>query len=509
MSQSITSRVGVSLRNLLPEAKFIGARDILVQACCARPEHVLPGEVFVAICDDSEDGHDQVEDAIERGAAAVVSEKPLPVSVPVCVVSDSREAYGQLCHALADQPTNRIKVIGVTGTNGKTTTCLLIKAILEKAGAKVGSLTSLGFDNGYDEQSWSHPTPNPAIMADMLSRMQYNGCTHAVIEASSEGLVKQHLAGVQLDVAAFTNIRQNHIELHGSARNYYRAKKKLLKYLRETGVAIFNGDDSNCVRLLNKAEVPSLSIAMHGVGEITATVIERHKSEQTFLLTAGSQSVPVCTRMIGDHHVYNCLVAAAVCLVYGIDLKTVVRGLESVETLPGRMQRIECGQSFGVFVDQAHTHDGLAVALKTLRRVTPGRLICVLGANELSDRINRPLLGRVAERGSDVSLITLSSVYGRTNSEVVHDIVDGFGRPAKAHVIPNRKEAIRYAFSQAEIGDTVVITGQTTERLVSDSVEQTDPRDCDVARELLYEMVYEEDEMVAEAKVIAFPGSRV
>lgn len=506
MSQTITSRVEVSLRNLLPDAKFFGGSDIFAKACCARAEHVLPGEVFIAICDDHEDGHDRVEEAIERGASAVVSEKPLPVSVPVCVVGDSREAYGQLCHALADQPTDRIKVIGVTGTNGKTTTSLLIKAILQKAGAKVGSLTSLGFDNGYDEQSWGHPTPNPAIMADMLSRMQYNGCTHAVIEASSEGLVKQHLAGIQLDVAAFTNIRQNHIELHGSARNYYRAKKKLLKYLRDTGVAIFNGDDSNCVRLLNQAEVPSLSIAMHGVGEITATVVERHKSEQTFLLTAGSQTMPVCTRMIGDHHVYNCLTAAAVCLVYGVDLKTVVRGLESVETLPGRMQRIECGQSYGVFIDQAHTHDGLAVALKTLRRVTHGKLICVLGAHESSDRVNRPLLGRVAERGSDVSLITMSGTGGRSQNEVVHDIIDGFARPAKAHVIPNRKEAIRYALSQAEIGDTVLITGQTTERLVSDSVEQSDPRDCDVTRELLYEMVQEEETTpMAEAKVIAFP----
>ncbi|MEW4453700.1 UDP-N-acetylmuramyl-tripeptide synthetase [Bremerella sp. JC817] len=505
MSQTLTSRVGVSLRNLLPGAKFFGASDILAKGCCARPEHVLPGEIFMAICDDDQDGHDHVEDAIRRGAAAVVSEKPLPVSVPVCVVSDSREAYGQLCHALADQPSDRIKVIGVTGTNGKTTTCLLIKAILQKAGAKVGSLTSLGFDNGYDEQSWSHPTPNPAIMADLLSRMQYNGCTHAVIEASSEGLVKQHLAGIQLDVAAFTNIRQNHIELHGSARNYYRAKKKLLKYLRDTGVAIFNGDDSNCTRLMNQSEVPSLSIAVHGVGEITATVVERHKSEQTFLLTAGSQTMPVCTRMIGDHHVYNCLVAAAVCLVYGVDMKTVVRGLESVETLPGRMQRIECGQSFGVFVDQAHTHDGLAVALKTLRRVTHGRLICVLGAHESSDKINRPLLGRVAERGSDVSLITLSGSYGQMQNEVVHDIVDGFARPAKAHVVANRKEAIRYALSQAEIGDTVLITGQTTERLVSDRVEQSDPRDCDVARELLYEMVQDEDHSMPEAKVIAFP----
>ena len=504
MSQTLTSRAEVSLRGLLPEAKFFGASDILVRACSATAAHCLPGETFVAIVDET-DGHDDVEQAIQRGATAIVSEKSLPVSVPVCVVSDSREAYGQLCHALASQPSDRIKVIGVTGTNGKTTTCLLIKAILQKAGAKVGSLTSLGFDNGYDEQSWSHPTPNPAIMADLLSRMQFNGCTHAVIEASSEGLVKQHLAGVQLDIAAFTNIRQNHIELHGSARNYYRAKKRLLKYLRDTGVAIFNGDDANCARLLDQAEVPALSVAVHGVGEITASIVERHKSEQTFLLSAGSESIPVCTRMIGDHHVYNCLVAAAVCLVYGIDLKTVAKGLESVETLPGRMQRIECGQSFGVFVDQAHTHDGLAMALKTLRRVTHGRLICVLGASDENDRVNRPLLGRVAERGSDVSLINVSGRDAGERSEVLHDIIDGFARPARAHVIPNRKEAIRYAFSLAETGDTVVITGQQTQRLVSDSVEQADPRDCDVARELLYEMAEEEETYPTQADVIAFP----
>lgn len=505
MTQMLSSRVEVSLRTLLPEAKFFGASDIFVRSCCARAAHCLPGEVYVAILGESGDGHDQVEEAIERGASAVVSEKPLPVSVPVCVVPDSRDAYGKLCHALANQPTDRIKVIGVTGTNGKTTTCLLIKAILEKAGAKVGSLTSLGFDNGYDEQSWSHPTPDPAIMADMLSRMQYNGCTHAVIEASSEGLVKQHLAGTELDVAAFTNIRQNHIELHGSARNYYRAKKRLLKHLRPTGVAIFNGDDSNCARLLNQANVPALSVAVHGVGEISAQIMERHKSEQTFLLSAGAESMPVCTRMIGDHHVYNCLVAAAVCLVYGVDLKTVVRGLESVESLPGRMQRIECGQPFGVFVDQAHTHDGLAVALRTLRRVTHGRLICILGANEECDRVNRPLLGRVAERGSDVSLLTVCGPGTTTRSDAVHDIVDGFARPAKAHIVANRREAIRYAFSLAETGDTVLISGQSTERLVHDTVEQAPPRDADVARELLYELEQEIDPLEPTASVIAYP----
>jgi len=504
MSQTLNSRLEVSLRVLLPHAVFYGADDIIVQTCSARAQHCLRGDVFVAVVSEDEDGHDQVETAVENGATAIISEKPLPTRVPVCVVPDSREAYGQVCHALANSPSDRVKVIGVTGTNGKTTTCLLIKAILQEAGAKVGSLTSLGFDNGYDDQSWDHPTPNPSIMADMLSRMQFNGCTHAVLEASSEGLVKQHLAGIEIDVAAFTNIRQNHISLHGSARNYYRAKRKLLKYLRPTGVAIFNGDDSNCQRILNKAEVPALAIAVHGVGDITASIVERHKSEQTFLLSAGNESVPVCTRMIGDHHVYNCLMAAAACLVYGIDLRTVARGLESLESIPGRMQRIECGQGFGVFVDQAHTHDGLAVALKTLRRVTHGRLICVLGAGAATDPANRPLLGRVAERGSDVSLITSSSKGQSTESEIIHDVVDGFGRPAKAHIIPNREAAMRYAFHQAEVGDTVLIAGQETHRLFTDHVEQATSRDADVAKGLLYELA-EETKHDQEPNVIAFP----
>ena len=162
MSQTFTSRAEVSLRGLLPEAKFFGASDILVRACSATAAHCLPGEVFVAIVDET-DGHDDVEQAIQRGAAAIVSEKSLPVSVPVCVVSDSREAYGQLCHALASQPSDRIKVIGVTGTNGKTTTCLLIKAILEKAGAKVGSLTSLGFDGGVTEWHIAHTMSKTAL----------------------------------------------------------------------------------------------------------------------------------------------------------------------------------------------------------------------------------------------------------------------------------------------------------------------------------------------------------
>lgn len=505
MTLSTQPTSAVSLRRLLPEAKIMGAEDIVVRSCAANSKFCLPDELFVAMVGPHQDGHDFVEEAIANGASAILSERALPTSVPVCIVENSQSAYAQICQALAGDPSKRMRVIGVTGTNGKTTVCRLIQSIMETAGATVGMSSSLGYDNGYDRQPWDCDTPSAAILADLLSRMEFNGCTHAVVEASSEALSRDRLDGIELDAVAITNLRNDHLDVHGSVTNYHRAKKKILGRLRETGFAVVNADDAACSKLLSQIETPALSVALHGAGEITASIVERHKSEQTFLLSAGDETVPVCTRMIGDHHVYNCLVAAAVGLVYGVDLKTVVRGLERVESIPGRMQRIECGQPFGVFVDQADTPDALAMALKSLRRVTHGRLICVFGSDGHDDPGKRPLLGRVAERGADLSLITSSSISGRGSLEDVHDVLDGYERPARAHVMPDRTAAIQWALGEAQTGDTVLIAGRGAPNLQTLREEELPLDDVEIAQAWLYQEMNEEEPVDEGPVLLKFP----
>ena len=295
-----------------------------------------------------------------------------------------------------------------------------------------------------------------------------------------------------------TNLRRDHIDFHGSVMNYRRAKERLLKQLSPHGFTVVNADDRGCEQLLSKIDHPTLTIGMRNAAEITATVIERFPSEQTFLLTAGNESVPVRTSMIGDHHVYNCLAAAAVGLVYGVDLATVVRGLESVHQLPGRLERIECGQPFGVYVDCASTPDTLATSLRALKQTARGRVICVFGAKVDRPRDVRPLLGRVVEKGADLGIITSDNPGHEKPLAVVHDILDGYDRPAKAHVMPNRAGAIELALRTARPGDAVLIAGKGNEdyQMIGSACLAHDDRQ--VARNWLYEVgaqtEYESDE---------------
>jgi UDP-N-acetylmuramoyl-L-alanyl-D-glutamate--2,6-diaminopimelate ligase len=224
---------------------------------------------------------------------------------------------------------------------------------------------------------------------------------------------------------------------------------------------------------------------MHLPAELNATVIERHAGEQTFLLTAGNETAAVQTRMIGDHHVHNCLCAAAVGLVAGLDLTTVARGLETLDHVPGRMEPIVCGQPFGVYVDRARTPDTLAVTLRSLRQVTTGRVICVFGADAGRDPSQRPLMGRVVERGADLGVITNDNPRGEQPLQIAHDIIDGYDRPAKSHILPDRAEAIRWALSQAGPGDAVLIAGKgdCKYQVVDNRRQYFD--DCEVAKDWL------------------------
>lgn len=477
---------GISLRQILPDARFIGVDDIRVTSCTGDSRNVQPGDLFAAMIGDDVDGHDYAQDALQRGATGIVAERLLPISLPTCMVRDTRQAYGRICQALAGNPSERMRTIGVTGTNGKTVTSLLIASVLEQNGHPIGLTNSLAYSDSIHSTAATQTTPAPPQLARWLARSEANGCSYAVVEASSVGLARHRLAGVELDAAVLTNVRQRHLDLHGSLVNYRRVKKRIFQHLRPHGFAVINADDPASKYILSKLNHPVLTVGMKTPAEISAHIVERHSSEQTFLLSAGSETVPVRTRMIGDHHVYNCLSAAAVGLVYGMDLADIAIGLERVENVPGRLERIECGQPFGVFVDRAGTPDTLAVALKTLRRLARGRVICVYGAEGEQEAHDRPALGRVVERGADIGILTSNNPRNEEPLQIAHDVLDGYERPAKAHILPDRAAAIELALSQARPGDMVLLAGKGEE-----DVQVIDGRilphsDGEVARRWLY-----------------------
>lgn len=456
---STHDRVGVSLRDLFPTAQFTHPGDLRAAAVCSQPEQCSPGTLFVPVLSADSDGHEWASEAVANGAAAIVAERRLPVAVPQVIVSDTRVALGEICQALVGRPSDSLRTIGVTGSRGKTVTTMLMASILETAGQTAGVISSVGYSDSLEQAATRQTTPRAPLLAKWLGQMTAAGCTDAVIEVSSRALAERRVAGVEFDAAILTNLRRDHVEFHGSAENYKLAKRRLFSAMKPGGFAVLNADDQESQSLLGEIDCPVLTYGLHAEAEITATILERCPSEQTFLLQAGHDSCAVRTAMIGDHHVSNCLAAASVALTLGIELPTIARGLEAVDRVPGRLERIECGQPFSVFVDVARSPDSLAHSLKSVRKVTSGRLICVFGASGGRRKQDRAMLGRVAERGSDLPVITGCHPRHEQPLQIAHALLDGFQRAAKAQILPGRAQAIRWALSQARPGDSVLIAG--------------------------------------------------
>jgi UDP-N-acetylmuramoyl-L-alanyl-D-glutamate--2,6-diaminopimelate ligase len=488
MLELLRSNSALSLREILPGAHFVGATDIRVSGCSADSRQCKPGDTFVAIRGTQHDGHDFIDQAIARGAAAVVVQHEVQASVPTCVVPDTRHAFGQMCHALAGQPSHALRVIGVTGTNGKTTTTRLIGSVLAAAGYRVGTLGTLGYCDSVDTGPAELTTPGAGCLAGWMARMRAADCSHAVMEVSSHAIDQRRIAGIEFSCVALTNLRRDHLDYHQNIANYHRAKIELFEYVGRRGTAVINVDDP--ASLENAPLMPGrvLTVAMRTGADLTATMVERFKSEQTFFLNAGNRTLPVRTAMIGDHHVYNCLTAAAIGLAEGIDLTTIVEGLEAVRSVPGRLERIECGQPFGVFVDYAHTPDALLAALEALREVTPGRLICVFGAGGNRDVRKRPLMGRAVEANADVAVITNDNPRLEDPRAIARDITGGLNNPAHARWIEDRRQAIEYALSLAQPDDCVLIAGRGHEAFQQIGGDRIPLDDRDVARRYLYNL---------------------
>ncbi len=478
---------GASLRQLLPAADLIGADDVAVQSCTADSRAVQDGDLFAALVGTQVDGHDYASQAAASGAAAILAERFVPTGgVPVCLVPDSRQAFGQVCQALAGNPSQAMKVIGVTGTNGKTSTSWLIASVLEAAGFRAG-LTGTIINSDCETVAPSDmTTPSAPALADWLARMVASGCSHAVVEVSSHALVQSRTAGIQFDAACVTNVRRDHLDYHNSLDNYREAKARLLTQLGPGGFAVFNADDAVSANLLSRTTGPALTIGIENAAELTATLVERSPSEQTFLLQAGSATVPVRTRIVGEPHVYNCLMAAAVGLLYGIELTDIVRGLERLDKIPGRMERLECGQPFSVFVDYAHTPDALAAVLRSLRAVTPGRLICLFGAGGERDREKRPLMSQAVEECADLAVVTDDNPRREDPAKIRRELLRGFQKLDAVVVKPDRAEAIAWALEQANAGDCLLIAGKGHEDHQTIGTQRRWFDDREIARQWLY-----------------------
>ena len=457
---------GLVLRDVVVEGQWFFGDGPRIQSCCTEPEQCRAGDLFVMLDEHRMVTHEEIEAAIDNGAVAILAERPVPNSVPQFVVPDARSALGRLCHALASTPCRSLRTLGIAGTFGKSTTARLLMSILKVAGQSARSMdTQLLGDHG------------ALRLARWLADSRAEGAMNAVLECASQSLARKQLDGTQLDTAVITNVRREHATWHGTLRNYQRAVTSVLDYVKPDGFVVANADDPVCREVLKTLDLPTLTIGLHRPAEISATVVERHVSEQTFLLDAGDDSVVVRTKIIGDGHIYNCMTAAAICLVMGVDPTLVVKGLESMESFEGRLQRLECGQPFGVFVDASHTPSALGNALDTLRSVCSGSVHCVFGVDHRLSGCDRAKIGRALELYADESVLTSARLDRKMSLRNAHDVLDGFDRPAQGHLMPDRAQAICWALSQAQPGDAVLLAGAASPGKAGDDAEPIEDRD--------------------------------
>lgn len=468
------------LADLLPGATRTSTDDVFFGSCVTDWREVEPGDLYIALpdsADGNEDGHLHAQRAVSHGALAVVCEQPVPVfDVPTYLVPDSRVALGEICHALMGHPSRSMEVIGVTGTHGKSTTIALLESIFAHAGKHCGTLSSLGCYDGMTHSMGMSDLPSAPSIVSRLARMEAAGCSHAFVEISSQALSQARMAGIELGALCVTNVSEAHLDRHNTVQCYREAERRVLKHLAPTGMVALNADDPVSVKWIDKIEGPVLTYGIGGQAEVSATVLESHANEQTFVLTAGSDSAAVQTKIIGDHHISNCLAAATIALSYGIELQEIAVGLEAIEQLPARMELVDCGQGFPVFVDAANSANSLRASLRTARQLAERRVICVWGENLSAAGSEHLAISQVLNRMADLAIV----------SQPLAELPDETEKLASVELVADRNEAIACAVTMAQPGDVVVIAGSRVGPGFNFGGPDEPLSDGEFARQLLY-----------------------
>jgi len=445
--------------------------------------HLQSGDLFVAIPGVNVDGHDFVPEALERGAAAIVGQRPIgalgiDVPVPYAQVADSREVWAWLAAAWHGHPSRHLCVIGVTGTDGKTTTVRLIAEILRAAGKRVSWISTVSARIGSEESDTGlhTTTPDAFLVQRDLAHMVAAGTQYAIIEATSHGLAQHRVTGCDFDVAAVTNITHEHLDYHGTFEAYRAAKARLFASLsrsfrkpRIAKSAVLNADDASYDYLESFVPDRCYSYGIEHPSDVDASDIQLTPSGSTFTAATPRGAFRVATRLLGLFNVYNILAAITVGVLLEIEFAAMQRGILAVEGVTGRMERIALGQDFSVIIDFAHTPNALEKALRTVRTLSEGHIMVVFGCAGLRDRAKRPLMGEIAGRLADRIVLTAEDPRTEDLSVINDEIAAGCelaGRREGVDYwrIPDRAEAIAAAIRQAQPGDLVLVTGKGHEQ---------------------------------------------
>ncbi|AXA36723.1 MAG: UDP-N-acetylmuramoyl-L-alanyl-D-glutamate--2,6-diaminopimelate ligase [Candidatus Hydrogenedentota bacterium] len=471
---------------VVPEAKVVqGHTDHEITGVIYDPLRVKPGYLYVAIniytqLDKIEipDGHDVVDKAIEAGAVAVLLERdvPVPAHITKILAPSSRAALARLAGEFYGHPSRKLKLIGVTGTNGKTTTTHVVESILSEK-YRVGLMGTLYFKVAGEIRKSKDTTPEPPDLQEIFLQMVEGNCTHCVMEVSSHGVDLHRVDGLEFEVGAWTNLTQDHLDYHKTMEAYRECKMRFISWPTPEKHVVLNIDDPNFNYFKEAARAKVVTFGIENPADIMARDIEYSVNGTKFTLVTPKGSVQINSRLRGQFNVYNSLTGAGVCYALGEDLETIKRGLEKPIIVAGRFQPVERGQDFVVVVDYAHTPDGLVKVLNAARATKPKRIITVFGCGGDRDATKRPIMGQIAEEMSDLVIVTDDNPRTEDPEVIVQNILAGIRDRSKVEVIHDRYQAIARAIEIAQTGDLVLIAGkghETTQTLKDRTIEFND-----------------------------------
>ncbi len=427
---------------------------------------VQRGGVFFALRGAQEDGRRFIDDAVQRGAAAVVGEGLGPLDgVTVVNVRDPRAALARMAYRWHDVDARggkRLTLLAVTGTNGKSTTTYMAAAILRAAGIRCGMFGTVQYDLCSRTTTSGMTTPGPLELAAYLRECADAGARAAVMEVSSHALDQRRTAGLDFSAAAFTNLSQDHLDYHGTMESYRDAKARLFDELGETALAVVNRDDPQHEAMIRRTRAKVTTFGIDSPAELTARVTRDSITGTVFRMKLRGADLVLENALVGRHNVYNALAAAGLALALDVEPRAIETGLTSVRNIPGRLQRIMCREGVEVFVDYAHTDDALRNVLSVLRPLTRQRLIAVFGCGGDRDRAKRPKMARAVAEFADAIIVTSDNPRTEDPRRIIDDILPGFEAGDRGRVVvePDRRLAIRAALAGSSRGDVILIAGK-------------------------------------------------
>ena len=485
--------------------KITGSAETDVTGLAYDSRRVERGMAFFAIRGFVRDGHDFIPQAVARGAACIVVEKPaalippVPSTIPIIEVTSSRKALAMAAAEFYDHPSKRMRIIGVTGTNGKTTTTHLIRTLLSAGGRKIGLIGTIHNIVDDQERPVERTTPESSDLQQLFRQMVEAGSYAATFEVSSHALELHRVDSCEFDIGVLTNVTQDHLDFHRTFDQYMKAKMKLFARVGQAydgapkggpKAAVINADDPNHESFVKVCRVPVITYALTKPADLKADDVVVEAGGVSFTVEAGGKRVPVGLRLTGRFNVCNALAAMGVGLVEGLSVQEMADILATAEAVPGRLERVDVGQDFAVVVDYAHSPDGLENLLQTARDFARGRVILVFGCGGDRDRKKRPIMGEIAGRYADYAIITSDNPRSEDPQAIIREIEVGIeARPPRwgYHAVADREQAIREAIGRARKGDVVVIAGKghETYQIFRDRTIHFDDRE--VARQALGE----------------------